>query len=337
MSSLTYNSLDDVVSAITTETELIRTERPEDVVKVYSGSLQNQAGTNGQFFTTFDFANGMIRDGSMYTWKQFVALAEDTDFSLEQVSKIIDLMDQPYTNYLRYSGFPKLGELAGALRDHLQRESDRKKYAAAVRVFCRYFNQLAAWMFHEYPWYLSKHFQYERQAAAPLATIEPDLSRRVYIQGGRKITLTWTVATLDGPPSVLGNAEAYLAVNENPDLCQDFIGYLESNGSFKTLYDHAAVSGQSTYAWCPLVSTANVQVKERQCDAPIGRIRYSQGTGDKMIIQYGAVTEDIETPVLGEIPEHCHKTLKMVGEIALLNTFASRSEKKEIWITVALA
>jgi hypothetical protein len=335
MSHQKYNNLTSVIDAIRAETEHIRKEKPQEVAAIYSGGLENQAGTNGQYYTTFDFANGMMRDGSMYTWKNFVILAENTDFSLKQLRTIIDVFDQPYSNYLRYSGFPKLGEFAVALRFHLKNEKDRKKFVEALRIFCAYFNQLSAWMFHSYPWHLSEQFKYEN--VAERAAVAPDLSRRVHIQDGRKITLTWTVDSPDGKDN-LGQVDAYLAVKENPDLCQDFIDSLTSKGgSFTSLYDSAVVSGQSTYAWCPTISTAAVNVKERQCDAPIGRIRYSQGTGDKMIIQYGAVTEDIETPVLGEIPPPHHKILKMVGETALLNTFAPLAEKKEIWITVALA
>ncbi|MCZ7483886.1 hypothetical protein O8C22_24785, partial [Agrobacterium rhizogenes] len=88
--------------------------------------------------------------------------------------------------------------------------------------------------------------------------------------------------------------------------------------------DHAVVSGESMYAWAPVVSTAKVNVKERQCDAPVGRIRYSQGTGNKVIVQYGEVTEDIATPVLGEIlPEYADDIYK-VGRAVLEATFLTK-------------
>jgi hypothetical protein len=75
-------------------------------------------------------------------------------------------------------------------------------------------------------------------------------------------------------------------------------------------------------------------VKERQCDAPIGRIRFSQGTGQKFIIQYGEVTEDIETPVLGEIPPEYRDQLADVGRAVLKSTF---DNKEPIWLKVELA
>ncbi|MCZ7859321.1 hypothetical protein O9X81_22245, partial [Agrobacterium salinitolerans] len=92
----------------------------------------------------------------------------------------------------------------------------------------------------------------------------------------------------------------------------------------KVRQDHAVVSGESMYAWAPVVSTAKVNVKERQCDAPVGRIRYSQGTGNKVIVQYGEVTEDIATPVLGEIlPEYADDIYK-VGRAVLEATFLTK-------------
>jgi hypothetical protein len=121
-----------------------------------------------------------------------------------------------------------------------------------------------------------------------------------------------------------------LATTENPELCEDVIKALP----FTIIQDHAVVSGQSIYAWTPIVSTAPVRVKERQCDAPIGRIRFSQGTGQKFIVQYGAVTEDIATPVLGEVlPEHAAR-LEEVGRRVWDSTFDS---KEPIWLKVELA
>ncbi|KAI0686717.1 hypothetical protein BC835DRAFT_1417843 [Cytidiella melzeri] len=77
-----------------------------------------------------------------------------------------------------------------------------------------------------------------------------------------------------------------------------------------------------------------VQVKKRQCNAPVGCIRYSQGTGNKMIIQYGEITEDIKTPVLGEVKAQYAPQLKQVGQAVLANTFAAK--KKNIMVKVKI-
>ncbi|MED6125541.1 hypothetical protein PIB30_069453, partial [Stylosanthes scabra] len=93
---------------------------------------------------------------------------------------------------------------------------------------------------------------------------------------------------------------------------------------FTVLQDHAVVSGESMYAWAPVISTAPVHVKERQCDAPVGRIRYSQATGNKIIVQYGEVSEDIGTPVLGEIMAEYQDKLREVGREVRKSTFQTK-------------
>ncbi|MCZ7472510.1 hypothetical protein O8B41_25225, partial [Agrobacterium rhizogenes] len=169
---------------------------------------------------------------------------------------------------------------------------------------------LAAWSFHYFPWSIGKHLTYETPEGSIAALADP--SRRVQIRDGQKVRLTWEPLGI----SVI----AYLATKENPELCNDLIQALP----FTVVQDHAVVSGESMYAWAPVVSTAKVNVKERQCDAPVGRIRYSQGTGNKVIVQYGEVTEDIATPVLGEIlPEYADDIYK-VGRAVLEATFLTK-------------
>lgn len=52
-----------------------------------------------------------------------------------------------------------------------------------------------------------------------------------------------------------------------------------------------------------------------------------------MIVQYGVVTEDIESPVLGEVvPEHVDR-LTEVGRRVLQSTFET---KELIWLKVEL-
>lgn len=145
---------------------------------------------------------------------------------------------------------------------------------------------------------------------------EPDLSRRIHIGSGRKIRISWEKLNL--------SVCAYLATNENRDLCAAFIEALP----FETLHVHATISSASTDAWTPMVITAPAPTKERQCDDPIGRLRLSQATGMKLVIQYGKVTEDIEMPVLGEILPECRNIILSVGEALWNSTYHTKEEIK---------
>lgn len=263
-----FRTLTAVVEALFAETTAIRTTEPEEIRKLRTGSLDNKVGTNGQYFATWDFANGKLRDYSTYTWYPLLQLAEDPSFSIEQVCNAINKFDHTYSNYLRYSGFPKLGRFALALRLHLPSATTREQFVLAVRTYYAYTNQLLAWSFHYFPWSLGAQFIYQNPDHP--ATSLTDLARRVHVREGRRIKLTWEPIGI--------TADACLAINENRELCNDVIAALP----FTVLRDHAVVSGESIYAWTPVVSTSKIQVRERQCDAPKGRLRFSQ-TSDRSV------------------------------------------------------
>ena len=314
-----YKNLADVVARVRHLTSLISHDEPLEIKVFRTGKLANQAGSYGQYFGTWDIAAGMIRDYSMYTYYPLVQIIEHPKIPLSEFKFILDRFDHSYSNYLRYSGFPEMGHLAFALREQIGSAKSREEAVEAIRAFCAYTNRLAAWSFHYFPWGLGKQFTYDG-AAEPSASIT-DSSRRVRVKEGRRIRLTWEPLgiTVDG----------VLATEENPELCQDVINALP----FKILQDHAVVTGESMYAWTPLISTAPVRVRERICDAPKGRIRFSQSTGQKFIVQYGPTTEDLAQPVLGEIlPEHADR-LDEVGRRVWESTFQT---KELIWLKVEL-
>lgn len=84
------------------------------------------------------------------------------------------------------------------------------------------------------------------------------------------------------------------------------------------------------YAWAPLVSVAPTPVTERICDAPPGRLRFSQATGNKLIVQYGPTTETLRGPVLGKVADEHIDRLPKVGQAVWESTFRT---KDLIWIT----
>ncbi|NSZ50847.1 hypothetical protein G6L63_23355 [Agrobacterium vitis] len=306
---MSYNSLSDVVKAVKEATRAYESTEPKELHDIRTGTFA--VGTNNQYFTNLDFVNGMLRDQSMYTWYPLLLTFQDERFTLEQCCALVHRFDYAYSNYLRYSGLQEMGAFAEAITKHLPTTSSREEAVEAVKAFLGYLNRLAAWSFHYFPWSIGKHLTYETPEGSIAALA--DLSRRVKINEGQKVRLTWQPLGI----SVI----AYLATKENPELCNDLIEALP----FTVVQDHAVVSGESMYAWAPVVSTSPVHVKERQCDAPVGRIRYSQGTGNKVIVQYGEVTEDIATPVLGEILPQYAEDLAKVGQAVLESTFETKA------------
>ena len=317
---MNYSNINDLTKELLAATQELMVEEPAAIRDFRTGNLENHAGSYGQYFGTWDIAAGMIRDYSMYTWYPMVQLVEDESIGLDQFRKIVKAFDPPYSNYLRFSGFPEMGRRAVALADLLAKTNSRQDAIAAVRAFCAYTNKLAAWSYHYFPWGLGEQFRY--QTAEVPVPVMPDPAGRVRLKNGRKIRLTWKPLGI--------SVDAALAVNENPDLCLDLIAALP----FTIVQDHAVVTGESIYAWTPIISTAPIHVRERICDAPVGRLRFSQSTGQKLIVQYGPTTEDLRQPVLGEVIEAHAPRLAEVGRRVWESTFKT---KQLIWLTVELA
>lgn len=316
-------NLSEFIAEVESLTAGMMTVEPKEIADLRLGEMDIPAGSYGQYFGTWDIAHGMLRDYSMYTMYPLVVLAEDPDLSTKSLSKVVDALDQSYSNYLRYSGFPKMGALAMELRAHLKDKPSKADVVAALRAFTDYTNRLQAWSFHYFPWGLGQYFKYpeERLLSAP-APVSDIGATRAYIKTGQRIRISWE------PLNIMVNAT--LASNENPELCADLVGALP----FTSIQDHAVVTGESMYAWSPFVSTAPIHLRERICDAPIGRLRFSQSTGQKFIVQYGPTTEDLSQPVLGEIDEADAAKLEEVGKAVWKSTFET---KELIWMTVELA
>ncbi len=96
----------------------------------------------------------------------------------------------------------------------------------------------------------------------------------------------------------------------NPELTSEFWDALP----FETVQEHGAVTGPLIYCWVPIVSTAEVQSQNSHLTAPDGRVSYSQFTGNKVIIKFGPLTEDIKAPVLGLVPSEEIQKIAEVGK-----------------------
>jgi len=114
---------------------------------------------------------------------------------------------------------------------------------------------------------------------------------------------------------------AELADGLNPEICEEFWQGLP----FKVLQAHPVVSGESLYAWAPIISTAPVQKTIRLSDCKIGDLRYSQKTGNKFSINYGHSTETLAQPILGNVLPEYHHLLPVVAK-AIWNNILFQKE-----------
>lgn len=130
----------------------------------------------------------------------------------------------------------------------------------------------------------------------------------------KKIRIEW--------PQLGLSVNASLAFDKNPELCEEFWNMLP----FDSIMNNAVITDGSMYCWIPMLSFAPVHEKERIDLAPVGRLRYSQNTGNKMIVQYDACNEDIMGAVLGQIDAEDIEKVKTVGLAARNAIFMSKTE-----------
>ncbi|MBI1778113.1 MAG: DUF3830 family protein [Proteobacteria bacterium] len=147
--------LPDVARMFIEEAERIQTVEPEDLRKVRLGQI-GDTGTYGQYFTAWDFVNGMLRDYIMYTIFPLLRLADK--LGPKEISASLDEFDPPYSEYLSYSGLVTLERFAKALRAAVREAKSAEEVKVLLRAFLRYGNRLCAWSYHYFPWYVGMFY-----------------------------------------------------------------------------------------------------------------------------------------------------------------------------------
>jgi hypothetical protein len=142
----------DLRDRMLAETERIWFEEPDELKELRLGVLKNKAGSYDQYFTTIDFANGMIRDFSMYTMYPILKLALNPNIPLEQMKDIVKAFHPPYTDYLRYSGYITLDAFDREFISLMDTFESKDDFIDCYKAFLRYANKVAAWSYHYFPW-----------------------------------------------------------------------------------------------------------------------------------------------------------------------------------------
>jgi hypothetical protein len=323
----TVDEIDALQREINTASRTLLNAEPGEINAIRTGNHKVRAGAGGQYFTTWDTAHGMLRDWACCGLYPLLRLAESNETGLmpAQLLEFWQATAYKYSTYLGYSGFDTLHSFERRAYAVCAAQPDRDTIIAMLREIVRYANLLTAWSHHYFPWGVGAGMRYaeasDEPSGAAVSTTRLTSTDVPSDIDGPRIEITWEPLGI--------RAEAVLATSLNPELVEEFVSALP----FTILQEHALVSGESMFAWTPLVSTAPVRHTELISDAPIGRLRFSQNSGQKFIVQYGTTTENLAAPVLGQIiPEH-RAGLAAVGEAAWSNTLDRR---EDIWVSVRL-
>lgn len=175
-------SVEGLTERLHREIEAIWRAEPDEMKVARFGMLPNRAGSYDQHWTTWEFANGMIRDFSMYTMYPMYRWARGDDVSLEVINQLIQVIHPPYCEYLRYSGCLTLSDLERDLRALLPSLEDKQDFLDLYRLLLLYANKLAAWAYHYFPWELGVMFpqQTREDLVHKLALIDAAPPRETY-------------------------------------------------------------------------------------------------------------------------------------------------------------
>ncbi|MDR8395077.1 DUF3830 domain-containing protein [Paraburkholderia sp. USG1] len=153
------------------EAERIQLVEPEEIRALRLGEVED-AGTYGQYFSAWDFANGMLRDYIMYTIYPILTLAGKLE--PKALSQVLNELDVPYSSYLSVVGFKKLEALAGEVREYVAKAESKEEIQQVLRAFLQYGNRLCAWSYQMFPWYLGMFYNRSKDGQERPGRWKPD-------------------------------------------------------------------------------------------------------------------------------------------------------------------
>ncbi|HXX37685.1 MAG TPA: hypothetical protein VEP50_05955 [bacterium] len=109
------------------------------------------------------------------------------------------------------------------------------------------------------------------------------------------------------------------------DVNSELVDEVWQNLPFTCVQDHGVVTGKIMYCWVPMISVAPVKKSVKHTDATVGTVSYSQGTGNKIIVNYGKCTEDIAAPTLGVVAKRDQPKLEEMGGRAWESSYITKA------------
>jgi hypothetical protein len=142
----------ELKATIDAENERIRSEPPEDVIKVvHYRIIDTQAGTDGQALGTWFFACTDIRYVTAYLYN-ILRLAMDEKYSTEQIKVMAKTMVSQPAEFTGYAGFHKMWEFAKPVLAALDEIEKRQDVMDILCSLYLYASNLNAWIHHYFPW-----------------------------------------------------------------------------------------------------------------------------------------------------------------------------------------
>ncbi|MEM3467031.1 MAG: hypothetical protein QW566_11220 [Candidatus Jordarchaeales archaeon] len=129
-------------------------EEPDELKKIRLGVYDPPAGAMGQYFTTWDFVVGMVRDLAMSPVTPILKLVKNTLFELDHLKAMVTAFLPIYTEFLGYCGLRTLKKFTDEMINLLPTIKTKEEFYELLSAYSMYCNKLQAWCVHYFPFAL---------------------------------------------------------------------------------------------------------------------------------------------------------------------------------------
>ena len=148
------------------EIKAIWLEEPDEVKKLRMGVIDSGAGSYGQYFTTYFFADGEVRALGYLALTTVLSAIGDPEFELSHIYRMSRMLLPVCAEFLGYCGLNKLWEFVRRYLDIMEKVDSREELEELVRSLVLYVNCIHGWVHFYAPWGLGTQFRFKTKEDA---------------------------------------------------------------------------------------------------------------------------------------------------------------------------
>jgi len=152
------NKAKELAAAIKKEVDKMWVEEPIETKKLRLGCLDSRPGSYNQYFSTYVFADGETRATGYIVFSGIMKAVQNPKFGLDQIREMIRILVPISTEYLGYSGFPKMREFGRTLLSILDEIDNKEDFEEILANFTLYANLFHGWIHLYFPWFLGEFY-----------------------------------------------------------------------------------------------------------------------------------------------------------------------------------
>lgn len=148
------------------EIKKIWLEEPKELKKIRLGFIDSQAGSYGQYWTTYVFVDGEIRALGYLCYSTLLRMVDDPQYDMYHLRALARELVPVCAEFLGYCGLKKMWEFTKTFIDMLEEIDNKKDFKDLVRLLTLYTNRLHGWVHFYFPWGLGVLFPLRTKADA---------------------------------------------------------------------------------------------------------------------------------------------------------------------------